>query len=164
MFMFLPKTRYAWRVTKFVIAMLTFFSVHVVSAQQIVVDGTYAITNACNSKPLGLKNGNPNPWDNAVLSDTATTWQVTSASDGSYILRASGTDSALQTSYERTATGTDVDLFTYWGGISQRWLISDGGNNTYKHSTPSTAAQTAKRKYGSMTTTALAHNAGNSAE
>jgi Ricin-type beta-trefoil lectin domain-like len=151
MFLFLSKLRSLRCVTKCAIAniaVLVAVSALHVHAQQAISPGNYTITNACNGKALGLKNGKPNPWDNAVLSDKATTWQITSASDGSYILRASGTDSALQTSYERTATGTDVDLWTYWGGTSQRWLISDGGNGTYKLNFAAASTMALDAKYG----------------
>jgi hypothetical protein len=152
MFVFLPTTRYAGCVTKFVIALLTFFSVHVASAQQIAVDGTYAITNACNGKPLGLERGNPNPGDNAILRDAgsagAINWQVNATADGSYILRAANTQSALQTSYQRTQNETNVDLWTYWGDSSQRWIIGDGGNGTFKLSFAAAPAMALDAKYG----------------
>jgi endoglucanase len=110
-------------------------------------DGIYAIVNACNGKALGLQNGNPNPWDNAVLRETGT-WQVTAAGDGSYILRANGSQSALQTAYGETANETDVDLWTYGGGASQRWIISDGGNGTFKFSLAAAPAMSLDAKYG----------------
>jgi endoglucanase len=110
-------------------------------------DGTYTITNACNGKALGLENGNPNPWDNAVLRDTGT-WQVTAAGDGSYILRANGTQSALQTAYAKTASETDVDLWTYGGGATQRWIIGDGGNGTVKLSLAAAPTMALDAKYG----------------
>jgi hypothetical protein len=116
-------------------------------AQQVIADGNYTITNACNGKALGLQNGKPTPWDRAMLRDTATTWQVTGAGDGSFILRAAGTDSALQTSNERTASETDVDLWTYWGGTSQRWLLSDDGSGMHKISFAAAPTMALDAKY-----------------
>jgi hypothetical protein len=72
-------------------------------SKAVLADGSYTITNACNAKPLGLQNGNPSPWDNAVLRDAGTsgaiTWQITAVGDGSYIVGAGGTQSVLQTAY-----------------------------------------------------------------
>jgi endoglucanase len=127
------------------------FGTHAVHAQSIA-DGTYTITNACNGKSLGLQNGNPNPWDNAMLRDAggsgAITWQVAAAGDGSTILRAAGTQSALQTSYAKTTSETDVDLWTYGGGASQRWLIGDGGNGTFKLALAAAPGMALDAKYG----------------
>jgi endoglucanase len=127
------------------------FGAHAVHAQAIA-DGNYAITNACNGKSLGLQNGNPNPWDNAMLRDAGTigaiTWQVAAAGDGSHILRAAGTQSALQTSYAKTTSETEVDLWTYGGGASQRWNIADGGNGTFKIALAAAPGMALDAKYG----------------
>lgn len=127
------------------------FGSHAVHAQSIA-DGNYAITNACNGKSLGLQNGNPNPWDNATLRDAgssgATTWQITAAGDGSHILRAAGTQSALQTEYARTASQTNADLWTYGGDAAQRWIISDGGGGNMKLSLAAAPAMALDAKYG----------------
>jgi hypothetical protein len=124
---------------------------HTAHAQQAIADGRYTISNECNGKVLGLENDSPNPGGNAVLRDAgsagAINWQVNVTGDGSYILRASGTQSALQTSYERTANETDVDVWSYWGSNSQRWLISDGGNGTYKLSFAAASAMALDAKY-----------------
>lgn len=102
---------------------------------QALADGVYTFQSACNGKLLGLQNGKPAPWDNAVLRDAASgsaNWQVSANGDGSFVLRAQGSQSALQTAYQETASETDVDLWTYYGDASQRWTISDGGNGTVK--------------------------------
>jgi endoglucanase len=122
------------------------------SQAQTIADGSYTITNACSGKSLGLQNGNPNPWDNVILRDAgssgAITWQVTAAAYGSHILRAAGTQSALQTSYAKTTSETDVDLWTYGGGASQRWLIGDGGNGTFKLALAAAPGMALDAKYG----------------
>lgn len=152
--MFVSDTRYPGRAAKSVIMivissfLLLFVGIQIAHAQQAIADGAYTISNACNGRPLGLQNGKPSPWDNAVLRDSGTAWQVSVTGDGSYALRASGTQSALQTSNERTASGTDVDLWTYWGGSSQRWWISDGGNGTFKLSFAAAPAMSLDAKYG----------------
>jgi hypothetical protein len=139
------------RMVKSLSALLTVgviaFGTHAVHAQSIA-DGNYTITNACNGKSLGLQNGNPDPWDNAMLRDSGTTWQVASAGDGTTILRASGTQSALQTSYAKTTSETDVDLWTYGGGASQRWIIGDGGNGTFKLALAAAPGMALDAKYG----------------
>jgi endoglucanase len=130
---------------------LTALGIQVAHAQ-IIADGKYIITNACAGKALSLQNGNPNPWDNAVLRDpgatAASTWQVNAVGDGSYSLRASGTESALQTEYARTANQSNVDLWTYGGGAAQRWIISDGGGGNMKLSLAAAPSRVLDAKYG----------------
>jgi endoglucanase len=122
------------------------------AAGQSIPDGTYTINNACNGKALGIQNGKPDPWDNAVLRDAggsgAITWQVSAASDGSYVLRAPGSQSALQTSYAKATSETDVDLWTYGGGATQRWMISDAGNGAFKLSLAAAPGMALDAKYG----------------
>ncbi|MGL4232837.1 MAG: cellulase family glycosylhydrolase [Casimicrobium sp.] len=96
-------------------------------------DGVYKITSTCNGKTLGIRNGNPNPWDDVIVGG-ASTWDVRAAGDGTYVLRVPGTQSAMQTAYAKTTTATDVDLWTYANGATQRWVISDTGNGTVKFS------------------------------
>jgi endoglucanase len=96
-------------------------------------DGLYKITSTCNGKTLGLRNGNPNPWDDVVVASTGT-WDVRAVGDGTYVLRVPGTQSAMQTAYAKTTTATDVDLWTYANGAAQRWVISDAGNGAVKFS------------------------------
>jgi hypothetical protein len=119
---------------------------------QAIADGTYIITNACNGKMLGLESDNPNPGGNVVLRDAgsvgAIDWQVSATADGSAILRAANTQSALQTSYEQTQNETNVDLWTYWGSPSQRWIIGDGGNGTFKLSFAAAPVMALDAKYG----------------
>jgi Ricin-type beta-trefoil lectin domain-like len=132
-------------------ASVLMFGAHAVHAQPIA-DGTYTITNACNGKVLGLENGSPNPGGNVILRDAgsvgAINWQVSATADGSTILRAANTQSALQTSYEQTQNETNVDLWTYWGSASQRWIIGDGGNGTFKLSFAAAPAMALNAKYG----------------
>jgi Right handed beta helix region/Ricin-type beta-trefoil lectin domain-like len=122
------------------------------SPAHAIADGDYTITSACNGKTLGLQNGAPDPGGNVVLRDAgsagAINWTVNVTSDGSYVLRAAGTQSALQTSYERTASETNVDVWTYSGGGGQRWLIADGGNGTFKLSLAAAPAMSLDAKYG----------------
>ncbi len=143
----------AMHIAKFVIrpalvSVCAVFITPIAWSQQSLVDGNYTIVNACNGKSLGLQNGNPNPWDNAILRDAATTWRISSAGDGSHIVRASGTESALQTAYAKTASETDVDLWTYSGGASQRWIIGNGGNGTFKISLAAAPTMVLDAKYG----------------
>jgi endoglucanase len=141
-----------YRFRVFAAALLCASLVPLGSNGQAPADGNYTITNACNGKALGLQNGNPGPWDNAILRDTNTpgaiAWQVNAAGDGSYILRANGTQSALQTAYGKTANETNVDLWTYVNGASQRWVISDGGNGTFKFALAASPAMALDAKYG----------------
>jgi endoglucanase len=105
-------------------------------AKVALADGAYTITSSCVDKQLGLKNGNPNPWDKVVLADAgsrgAISWQVKAEVDGSYTLRAKDTNSVLQTAYSGTASGTSVDLWTDVGAASQRWMIDDTGLGTVR--------------------------------
>jgi hypothetical protein len=95
-------------------------------------DGTYVIRNQCSNQYLGLSIANPNPWSAAIVQNTtaaqAVKWQVNATADGSYIVKAAGTNSALQTSYGKTDAQTPVDLWTYLDGASQRWRVDDMGN------------------------------------
>ena len=106
-------------------------SLFAASSALAVSDGTYTITSACNGKTLGLRGGNPNPWDDVVVGNTGA-WDVRSNGDGTFILRAPGSQSAMQTAYANTASGTNVDMWTYAGGATQRWLIQDTGNGQVK--------------------------------
>jgi endoglucanase len=101
------------------------------STANAISDGVYKITSTCNGKTLGLRNGNPSPWDDVVVGNTGT-WDVRAAGDGTYVLRAPGTQSAMQTSYAKTTSGTDVDMWTYGGGATQRWVIADAGSGAVK--------------------------------
>jgi endoglucanase len=97
-----------------------------------ITEGLYTFTSSCNGKGLALQNGNPNPWDNAVVGDTPAKWQISPAGDGSYIIRAAGTQSALQTAYGKTDNQTDVDLWTYSGGNTQRWNLTEVESSLYE--------------------------------
>lgn len=103
-----------------------------------LADGTYIITNSCAGKQLGLRNGAPDPWDDAVLRDAgdsgAIAWQISAAADGSYALQAPGTGSVLQSADAQTDSQTNVDLWTSWNGPTQRWRIQDTGGGSYKFS------------------------------
>jgi endoglucanase len=150
MFSTQPVERRSQRATALLASLLTacaavFFSQS--GHAQAITDGTYTITNACNGKALGLQYGAPNPWDNAVLAASGT-WRVNAVGDGSYALRAPGTESALQTAYAGTTSETNVDLWTYFGGASQRWLITDGGNGTVKLALAAAPTMALDAKYG----------------
>jgi endoglucanase len=106
------------------------------SSAPAVSAGTYRLKNACDGRYLGLRNGAPKPWDNAVLqaagSPNAVAWQIEAAADGSVALKAAGTQSALQTAYGATSEQTDVDLWIYGGAASQRWFIDDMGGGAVR--------------------------------
>lgn len=106
------------------------------SALQTLPDGNYTFTSSCNNKVLGLQNGKPNPWDNVIVRDAGTSgaiqWQVKASANGAYSLRVPGTDSVMQTSYAKSDIETNIDLWSDFGGASQRWVIMDVGNGEYK--------------------------------
>lgn len=106
------------------------------TAKLAPADGEYRLRNACSGQLLGVRNGTINPWDDAVVqpegSGLAISWQLASAGDGSHIVRAAGTNSALQSSYGATASGTNIDLWTYLNGAAQRWIINDAGGGYVK--------------------------------
>jgi Right handed beta helix region/Ricin-type beta-trefoil lectin domain-like len=107
-----------------------------IAANAVIANGEYRLRNACAGKLLGIRNAPINPWGDVVVqpedSTLAITWQVTAAGNGSFNLRAAGTNSALQTSFGRTENETNVDLWTYGNANSQRWIISDAGNGYSK--------------------------------
>jgi endoglucanase len=103
------------------------------SISYAIDNGVYEIKSTCNGKTLGIRNGNPNPWDDVIVGDRGT-WQVASNGDGTYALTVPGTQSAMQTANAATTNGTDVDLWTYGGGATQRWIINDVGGAQVKFS------------------------------
>jgi hypothetical protein len=111
-------------------------AVELAGVSQTLADGTYTFTSSCNGKVLGIQNGNPNPWDKVIVRDAGTSgaiaWQVRATGKGAYELRAPGTNSVMQTSYAATAQETSIDLWSDFGGESQRWIITDTGNGEYK--------------------------------
>ncbi len=106
------------------------------SATQALADGNYTFTNSCNGKVLGIQYGSPNPWDNVVVSDAGTSgaivWQVKATGNGAYELRVPNTNSVIQTSYAATEQKTNIDLWSDFGGASQRWLITEAVGGEYK--------------------------------
>jgi hypothetical protein len=93
--------------------------------------GLYRIRNACDQKLLGLRIAQPfpwaNPWDDAVVVDgtpQSSLWNIEPQPDGTSVIIAAGTRSALQTANGKTARGTDVDLWTANGWPSQKWTIT----------------------------------------
>jgi hypothetical protein len=122
------------------------------SQAQALADGTYTFTNSCNGRVLGLQNGNPNPWDNVVVRDAgasgAIAWQVRATGNGAYELRVPGTSSVMQTSYAATTLETNIDLWSDFGGASQRWIISDTGGGAYKFALAAAPNMVLDLKYG----------------
>jgi hypothetical protein len=122
------------------------------SASPTLADGTYAFTNSCNGKVLGIQNGNPNPWDNVIVRDTGTNgaiaWQVKATGNGAYELRAPGTSSVMQTSYAATAQETNIDLWSDFAGSSQRWIITETGGGTYKFALAAASNMVLDLKFG----------------
>jgi Ricin-type beta-trefoil lectin domain-like len=106
------------------------------ATSRALADGTYMFTNSCNGKVLGIQNGNPNPWDNVIVRDADTSgaiaWQVSAATNGTYSLRVPGTSSVMQSADALVAEETNIDLWSDFGGESQRWIITDTGNGEYK--------------------------------
>jgi Ricin-type beta-trefoil lectin domain-like len=121
---------------------------------QAVANGDYVITNDCAGKVLALWSGNPNPGDVAVLRNaefsTGVSWQISTADNGTTALRPSGSQSVLQTSYENTASGARIDLWSDWSSPSQRWIISDSGNGTVKFNFAAAPAMTLDAKDGGL--------------
>ncbi len=114
-------------------SVLTALGVVGVSAQTSASapSGLYQLRNQCNGKLLGLKYGQPSPWDDAIVVDgspATAVWDIKPQDDGSVTLTANGTNSALQTAFARTDRGADVDLWTAWAAPTQRWKVSDANS------------------------------------
>jgi hypothetical protein len=96
-------------------------------------NGTYRLRSDCNQKLLGLRVGQErpwaNPWDDAVVVDDPATalWNIKPQTDGTSVIEANGSQSALQTANGKTARGTDVDLWTSSGWATQKWRIAPAG-------------------------------------
>lgn len=101
-----------------------------------LTNGLYKITNACNSRILGIQNGNPNPWDNVVIADAGTagavSWLLSVDGNGKYALRVPGTGSVMQAANAQTTSETNADLWSDWGGDVQRWTIADVGQGLFR--------------------------------
>ncbi len=93
--------------------------------------GRYVLKNICANKAAAGQYGS-NPWDNIILKGArSTTWDLSRLSDGSYILKVSGTGSVLQTEKVQPVPGTTVNVYTGWNGPMQRWLLTSSGNGRY---------------------------------
>jgi hypothetical protein len=114
--------------------------VSMISAQTIEPpSGAYRIRNECGQKLLGLRNAQQlpwaNPWDDAIVVDgspASAVWNIEPQTDGSSVIVAAGTRSALQTANGKTTRGTDVDLWTANGWPSQKWKIIPTSSGTVK--------------------------------
>jgi hypothetical protein len=122
------------------------------SAPQTLADDNYTFTSSCNNKVLGLQNGNPNPWDNVIVRDAGTSgaiqWQVAASGNGAYTLRVPGTDSVIQTAYAKSDIETNIDLWSDFGGASQRWIITNTGSGEYKFALAAAPNMVLDLKYG----------------
>jgi Right handed beta helix region/Ricin-type beta-trefoil lectin domain-like len=117
-------------------SVLATFGVVGVSAQTgaSAPSGLYQLRNQCNGKLLGLKYGQPSPWDDAIVVDgspATAVWDIKPQDDGSVMLLANGSQSALQTAFARTDRSADVDLWTAWSTPTQRWKLSDAGGGYF---------------------------------
>jgi hypothetical protein len=97
--------------------------------------GLVQLRNACDGKLLALRNGRPEPWDDVVVADSpsaTTVWEARPQSDGSVMLVANGTNSAVQTAFGKKTSSTDVDVWTAAAGPTQRWNVTDIGGGYSK--------------------------------